>query len=196
MHLEISNTFSDNILSFGGYDGGFLNSVEVHHNLGDSNNTTCKIQDLPKGLHGHSGVNTRLGVVYCGGYNIDEMFFSNDCYQLNPSNDSWVQYKPLKNYRRYFTMNEINDTLIAIGGDNDETSLEHVDLKNGKEWKQKQLGFSIYYHCSVVVDEKSILITGGVLNSKVRNDSNNRPLRFLRFHFAFFNLKSFNILMY
>ena len=80
-------------------------------------------------------------------------------------------------------MNEINDTLIAIGGVGGETSLEHIDLETGTEWKQKQLGFSISHHCSVVVDEKTILITGGVLNSTVRNENNNRPLTLLHFHF-------------
>ena len=66
-------------------------------------------------------------------------------------------------------MNEINETLIAIGSDGGETTLEQLDLETGKEWKQKQLGFSIFSYCSVVVDEKTILITGGQLNFKVRN---------------------------
>ena len=180
MHLEISNTFSDNILSFGGYDGGFLNSVEVHHNLGGSNNTTCQIQDLPKTVYVHSGVNTRLGIIYCGGYTPSS---SKDCYKLSAANESWVPFKSLKTSRRYFTINEINDTLIAIGGIGGETSLEHIDLETGTEWKQQQLGFLIYEHCSVVIDEKTILITGGRLNSIVRNNSNDRPLLPLRFHF-------------
>ena len=125
-------------------------------------------------------MNTRLGIIYCGGYTGSN---SRDCYKLSSANESWVTFKPLKNSRNFFTMNEINDTLIAIGGVGGETSLEHVDLKTGTEWKQEQLGFSINRHCSVVVDERTILITGGYLNSVVRNDSNNRPIIPLRSHF-------------
>ena len=180
MHLKRSNYISDNILTFGGYDNTrHLNSVEVHHNLGSSNNTTCQIQDLPKATYSHSGVNTRLGIIYCGGI---QSSFSKDCYKLSAANESWVPFKPLKNSRRFFTMNEINDTLIAIGGFGGRTSFEHIDLKTGTEWKQKQLSFSIYTHCSVVVDEKTILITGGYSNSAVRND-NNILLIPLRSHF-------------
>ena len=80
-------------------------------------------------------------------------------------------------------MNEINDTLIAIGGLGGETSLEHIDLETGTEWKQKQLGFSIYFHCSVVIDEKTILITGGRLNYTVRNNSIDRRTNNLTFSF-------------
>ena len=177
MHLKISNNFSDNILTFGGRNGRlYLNSAEVHHNLGDNNNnTTCQIQDLPKGMHGHSGVNTRLGVVSCGG-------FSKDCYMLNAGNEGWVPFKPLKDPRTYFTMHEFNDTLIVVGGIHTKTSLEHINLKTGREWIQEQLGFSIQEHCSVAVDEKTILLIGGLLKKNnsnriiVRNNSHSIPL--------------------
>ena len=209
MHLKSSNNFSDNILTFGGVaDEQYQKSVEVHHNLGDNNNTTCQIQDLAKATYGHSGVNTKLGIVYCGGLlhqnHFDQNWFDcidcadcmgciyqNDCYRLSAENEGWVPFKSLKYSRSIFTMNEINDNLIAIGGLGSATSLEHINLETGTEWKQKQFNFSIDRHCSVVVDEKTILMIGGELNFGVRNNRHNRSFTpsffdFWNFYIQFF----------
>ena len=139
MHIELSNNFSDHILTFGGFYRQNLKSVEVHHNLGYSNNTTCQIQDLPNRIEFHSGVKTKLGVVYCGGRVVGRSV--KECYQLNAENKSWVPYKSLKNNRDHFTMNEINETLLCIGGYNAERSLEYINLETGKEWKEKKTRF-------------------------------------------------------
>ena len=63
-------------------------------------------------------------------------------------------------------MTEINDLLVSIGGDGGSSSFEYISVLNETKWVKRDMPFRIVYHCSTKLNQSTILITGGILNSK------------------------------
>ena len=141
--------------------GGSGKSVEISR-LGSQNYATCRINDLPEKISEHSAINTKNGVVSCGGSGLH----SNKCYRLD-SNGNWNTFYNLVNERSYFSMNEAKNSIVIIGGRGAKRSYEMIDHYNGTKWESKTLPFSIEGHCSTKLDDDSVIITGGYLNGKV-----------------------------
>ena len=145
--------------------GNSLTNVEITH-IGSERNASCQIEDLPEGPLYHSTVLSKIGIISCGGYNRFSSL-TNKCYRLTKFGYrlTWFPYHDLKTLRSYFTLNEVNSTLVAIGGPGgyNETkgSFDHIDLISGTDWETKYLGFTIKYHCSVAINDEEIMVIGG-----------------------------------
>ena len=64
-------------------------------------------------------------------------------------------------------MTQVGASLIVIGGSSAQWSFEKIGLDTGNKWQKEMLPFSINGHCSVSIDDQTIMIVGGVLNGKV-----------------------------
>ena len=131
----------------------------------------CSIQDLPESINGHAAINSSNGTLYCGGFgNILGNKASKKCWILNDQRE-WRKFKPLNTARAYFTLNQINNRLVAVGGRSSSeyiVSLEYIDLGSENDWKQKSLeNVYITNHCSVTLKDQFILLIGGQINGKV-----------------------------
>ena len=68
--------------------------------------------------------------------------------------------------RIYFQMVVIKDSLYAIGGLPTSNTMEVINIKNGREWVQEELPFSVFSHCAVVINN-NIIVTGGYSHGTV-----------------------------
>merc|ERR1719249_632017 len=81
------------------------------------------------------------------------------CILQRKGNDS--NHFPALNSKRFgLSLTSISNSIYAIGGFTNENTMETINLNTDKQWKQEELPFSIYYHCSVGVGNK-IIVTGG-----------------------------------
>ena len=136
--------------------------------LNENNTMFCPAEDLPDKVVAHSAVNSQVGPIICGGSTRTET--SRNCHRLINSNGSWERFHPLNIGRRSFSMTEINDLLVSIGGSDPRvnhlhhqatSSLEYINVLNGTKWIKRDMPFSIYSHCSMKINQSTILITGG-----------------------------------
>ena len=140
-----------------------LKTVEMIH-INDNDDNSCQaIADLPEAVYGHSIVNTYNGPVLCGG--ITNSGKTQDCHRLS-SNGSWSKFPNLNDARWYFSMTDVNDLLVSIGGAGAPPSFEVINVQNGTSWVRKELPFRLHGHCSTKINETSILITGGYSDFK------------------------------
>ena len=158
--------FSDFLLSIGG-DKNFydvLSSVEIY----TKEKKSCKLPDLPEDIREHSAIYSTIGIISCGGVNksIDAV---NKCWRLNDKL-TWEKFAPLQLSRRDFTLNQINDRLVAVGGSGGKHwfyTLEYIDVGKSNVWTSKKLDdvTLIKSHCSVTINEQFIMLIGGIQNS-------------------------------
>ena len=74
----------------------------------------------------------------------------------------------MNEYRSDFTLNQINNRLVAVGGFGAQDSLEYIDFNTSKEWTTKTLKDErIAGHCSITLDDRFIWMIGGVINGEV-----------------------------
>ena len=118
----------------------------------------CPVDDLPEKVQGHSAVNSEVGPIVCGGHK---------CHRLIISNGSWDRFHPLNIGRHSFSISEINELLVIIGGASRSSSIEYINVLNGTKWIKKDMPFDIYNHCSTKINQTTILMTGGRLNKTV-----------------------------
>ena len=100
----------------------------------------------------------------------------------------WTTFPSMNEYRSDFTLNQINNRLVAVGGDGSKgqyDSLEYINFNTGKEWTTQTLmkkrfdRLSHLYlryerlsdHCSITLDDRFILLIGGHNNRKVNKIS-------------------------
>ena len=161
----LSFLFLDQILTIGGkmtYVKKDLKSVELTQ-LNGQNNTSCAIiKDFPFTISTHSAVNSKIGPIVCGGHANNRR--TQNCHRLS-SDGNWINYHRLNDERDRFSMTEVSDMLVSIGGAGGPTSFEIINLLNGTSWIKRELPFSIYEHCSTKINETTILITGGALQN-------------------------------
>ena len=167
------------MITLGGYSSRYLETVEVT-DLGPKNNSVCQIANLPESVYSHSMTYTKNGLLVCGGYT-DQL--SNKCHIL-ASNGSWVPFTNLIQPRSLFSMTKINQQLVIIGGLSAENSIEYINIAQGSKWAKKTLDFDVYYHCSVVINNSTIMVIGGYQDYKVFR------------HFILFNYHSENIISF
>ena len=100
----------------------------------------------------------------------------------------WTTFPSMNEYRSDFTLNQINNRLVAVGGSGSKgqyDSFEYIDFNTGKEWTTQTLmkkrfdRLSHPYlryerlsgHCSITLDDRFILLIGGYNNRKVNKIS-------------------------
>ena len=147
----------------GGFEGivggsGFLSDIEAV-NL-DDDNINCDPTDLPYKVVWHKSVYSPIldGVLTCGGRDANWNYLSK-CILQRKGNDS-NHFPPLNSKRSEFSLTSISDTIYAIGGDPNLNTMETINLKTDKQWKQEELPFLVFEHCSVGLGNK-IIVTGG-----------------------------------
>ena len=130
----------------------------------------CSVDDLPEEVSTHSAVKSKVGPIVCGGLTPQGRPQEN-CNRLIISNGSWVQFHPLNTARNDFSMTEINDFIVSIGGAFAWSSFEYINVLNDTKWVKRDMPFNIYNQCSTKINQSTILITGGILNNKVRKNN-------------------------
>lgn len=87
---------------------------------------------------------------------------------------------PLEKNSEILSLNQVDKTLIAIGGYDNLKTLEYIDLENGNEWKTKQMPFTAYCHCSVAISDSEIMVIGGLSGEFDMNHGGNTSSRTTR----------------
>ena len=117
-----------------------------------------------------------MGILSCGGW-------SEKCWRLT-DNLAWTSFPSMNEKRRYFTLNQINNRLVAVGGVGAEDSLEYIDFNTSKEWTTKPLKDElISFHCSITLDDRFIWLIGGVINEEVNKIIQNFIKKIISVHF-------------
>ena len=137
---------------------------------------TCQLPDYPKEMNdGAGGIINSKTVLICegrinGGENIG------DCYSLK-ANREWTKVANL-NAARYgmSTGNLVIDGSLWISGGYDASysdldSIEWVDEDGVKEATNVRLPFEIYGHCSIQIDNNTIVTTGGYSGYRNKKDT-------------------------
>ena len=142
----------------GGYGRGKLSDIEAVSL--DDDNINCDPTDLPYKVSSHASVYTPVldGILTCGGWDENYNYLSK-CILQRKGNDS-NQFPALNSKRFGFYLTSISDTIYAIGGRPNENTMETINLNTDKQWKQEDLPFSVFAHCSVGLGNK-IIVTGG-----------------------------------
>ena len=143
-----------------------MNSVELVHLIGNENNF-CTIDDLPEEKEDHAAADSKVGPVVCGGSTIT-MGRTNNCHRLIATNGSWAQFPRMNKARKLFSMTEMNDLLISIGGYGGLSSFEYINVLTGTKWIERKLPFEITHQCATKINQSTIMLIGGYLNWEVR----------------------------
>ena len=142
----------------GGYGGGKLSDIEAVSL--DDDDINCDPTDLPYKVSSHASVYTPVldGILTCGGVdaNLNDL---SKCFLQRKGNDS-NHFPALNSKRSGLSLTSISDTIYAIGGFPNKNTMETINLNTDKQWKQVELPFSVYGHCSVRLGNK-IIVTGG-----------------------------------
>ena len=139
-----------------------MKSVELVH-IKEKDINFCPIDDLPEEMKLHAAANSKVGPIVCGGENKNGRSLNN-CHRLIATNGSWVQFPSMNKGRNLFSMTEMNDLLISIGGMGGGLSFEYINVLTGKKWIERKLPFYISHQCSTKINQSTIILTGGYQN--------------------------------
>ena len=142
----------------GGIGIGDLSDIEAV-NINDDN-MNCYPTYLPYKVCYHASVYTPVldGILTCGGDDENWKTLSK-CFIQRRVNDS-NHFPALNSKRSDFSLTSIYDTIYAIGGYPNKNTMETINLNTDKQWKQEELPFSVFNHCSVGLGHK-LIVTGG-----------------------------------
>ena len=152
-------------MSFGGYFNKIPSSDVETSIIGTDYNINCQVADLPEAVNSHSTIKTEKGIISCGGDTGNGR--TNKCHLLTP-NHKWTPFNSMNEGRAYFAMVEGNGKLFAVGGYRTDNSMEWIDLQSGTSWRRENLPFDIRFHCMSGFNSTHAILTGGVLDGKVR----------------------------
>ena len=132
--------------------------------------TKCNVNSLPYPVDYAAGVFSVIGrhALICGGRNKDGVVL-NSCLILT-NDGKWEKSTNMEYARAKYTINEINGAIVAIGGINnkDEFGLPSAELFKDNRWSMLEgLDVDIHSHCTVVYDDVTLLVMGGIQNGKV-----------------------------
>ena len=151
------------VIIAGGQDTGQneLNIVEVV-----DNNTNCKVNQISIPLYGASGINGMI----CGGEDYERTIVSS-CWNLN-HNGTWKSGEAMIEPRKWFSLNKVEDEIIAIGGMTTSyvglRSIERLLLTNDEGWsRMKDAPITINMHCTVMLNASYLMIIGGFQHNQV-----------------------------
>ena len=101
----------------------------------------------------------------CGGYTNNNEY-TNKCHIL-ASNGRWFPFNNLIQPRSWFSMTMITKQVVIIGGENARYSIEYINIEQGSKWVKKNLDFDVTEHCTVPINNSTIMVIGGVQDGKV-----------------------------
>ena len=150
--------FLDVLITIGGRGPDSQSVLSNYFNT--ETDLNCSIANLPEYNNGHAAIKAKMGILSCGGT-------SKKCWRLT-DNFAWTSFPSMNEKRSYFTLNQIKNRLVAVGGVGVEDSLEYIDFNTGKEWTTKTLNDElISFHCSITLDDRFIWMIGGYINGEV-----------------------------
>ena len=174
--ISFSTIFTDildlkfTVVIVGGQDIGNndLDIVEVVDNY-----TNCKADTFPRKLYGAVGIHGMI----CGGES-NIRYSISSCWHLNP-NGKWTEGENMLERRVYFSLNKIDQDIIAIGGQSNWqvgiSSVEKYSLRKNGGWSRlKDAPILIERHCTVIVNISYLLVTGGYQNAQVNFNHNQK----------------------
>ena len=143
------------------------NNLDITEVVDVDNNTNCMVGgriSIP--LNGASGINS----MFCGGEDWNSNILSS-CWQLNP-NGTWSVAEDMLEPRVDFSLNQVEDEIIAIGGSTTYNvilrSTERLLLTNDAGWsRMNDAPFGVTRHCAVMLNTSYLMIIGGIQNSQV-----------------------------
>ena len=122
-------------------------------------NTNCEVDRIPTQLSGASGINGML----CGGEDYNFNILSS-CWNLNP-NGTWTSGENMMEPKKRFSLNKVEDEIIAIGGRTSNIALRSIErllLTKDEGWsRMKDAPIKIYRHCTVMLNASYLMIIGG-----------------------------------
>ena len=131
-------------------------------------NTNCKVDGISTQLSAATGINGMI----CGGEDYNYNILSS-CWNLNP-NGTWTSGKDMTEPKKWFSLNKVEDGIIAIGGQTTSNvplrSIETLLLTNDEGWsRMKDAPITITRHCTVMLNTSYLMIIGGSQNSQVNS---------------------------
>ena len=132
-------------------------------------NTNCGVDRIPTQLRSTPGINGMM----CGGRDNNDNILSS-CWNLYP-NGTWTSGNDMLEPRIYFSLNKVEDEIIAIGGETTSKvplrSIERLLLTNDEGWsRMKDAPIYITSHCTVMVNASYLMIIGGQQNVRVNSE--------------------------
>ena len=194
-HTALYDAVGNNMIVFGGYNGGsFFNDVWVLNHANGSGGTPTWTQfspngGPPSGRYGHTAVYDAVGnnMVMLGGYNGS---FLNDVWVLNHANGNggtpaWTQLTPTgaigPRYGSHAGYDPAGNEMVVFGGYNGSTQVDDTNVLSGANgnagtpaWTQlSPTGgppAARYLHTAVYDEAGNNLIVFGGYNGSVLND--------------------------
>lgn len=127
----------------------------------------------------------------------DQKAITKQVSKFDVQSEEWKECALMKQERKWFTLNECNKELYAIGGSDCKTKLSTVEIYNiyNNEWRQgPQLSLSSHSHSSTTFDQ-NIFVVGGWKNAMVMLDTregkwqNKQSMNHIRSHFGLLEWK-------
>ena len=153
-----------NIYVIGGLDksGKVLDTVEVYN---IDNSSWKSVAPLPQPLHHTvaSSFNDKIYVIGGSSTTIDNWVPSNKLFIYDPTEDKWIDGKPMPTARGSMNANFVNGILYVIGG---YGSSEIVDVNEAysplsDEWTSKTSMPTARHHAASAVVDDTLFVIGG-----------------------------------
>ena len=130
-------------------------------------NTNCEVDGISTQLSGASGINGMM----CGGEDYNYNILSS-CWNLNP-NGTWTSGEDMLEPRTYFSLNKVEDEIIAIGGRTSNIALRSIErllLTKDEGWsRMNDAPIAIERHCTLMLNASYLMIIGGYQNAQVNS---------------------------
>ena len=138
-------------------------------------NIMCDLPDFPIKVYGSVGFNNVNGPTICGGFTPGGIL-TKECYNLN-SDLSWERLTKMTTTRARASVTQIDSDEVLIMGGFDEVLMKWTDLKSteivsfSRSEASEDLPFTISAHCTLKINETTVLITGGTQDGKYGSDA-------------------------
>jgi hypothetical protein len=113
------------------------------------------------------GLGLKENPILCGGWQNDVR--SNKCYSLE--NNEWVSSASMNSVRAFAAAAQLKDGKILVTGgyDGSGSDLNSAEMLTEEGWKNNipSLPVTIYAHCMVTVNSKTVMVIGGVQNGPI-----------------------------
>ena len=166
--LDICEEPSIGVLISGiGYDG-YLSSVEIADSGAICGNV---LPDLPVARKGSNSALLSGRILTCGGEDREDNFF-NECFSYDPADNVWSEVASITEPRAYFSMEKVHGKMVVTGGEGKDGYMSSVEAYRDGVWSiepELELSSPRYRHCSVALDQDTLVVIGGKTNGFLNN---------------------------
>ena len=136
---------------------GAHSSAGTEHVSMQNNNNLCDPMDLDYTVHSHASVATDLGILTCGGLTF---WGTTSKCTMQTHEGQTTNFPSMIKERRIFGLGIVNDLVFAVGGYEEELTMEKINYKADSEWTLMDLPFKVGSYC-LTTTTNSLVITGG-----------------------------------